>query len=172
MARTVSTEHVPRTAVHAPLSKRQRGIRQFVSRDIGTFLISTDMHSYPSNIPNIPHTNMDYGLLSLGAPSQQLHQGDASHPLATSDYPYVGQMPAIYPFPATNMPLPNWQQRTPLPQNCLAPHPQSEDQTELGLLDPSLRATTSFYLPPEATTTSPLREPVDKSPQVTDLPPR
>jgi hypothetical protein len=112
---------------------------------------------------------MDYGLLSLGAPSQQFQQGDASHPLATSDYLYVGQMPAIYPFPATNMPLPNWQQRTSLPQNSLAPQPQSEEQIELGHLDPPLRAITSFDLPPEATTTSPLR---DKSPQVTDLLPR
>ena len=166
MAWNVSRAHSFLSATHA---KRERGNYQHVSRNIGTFPTSIDVHSYPSNIPNIPYTNIYYGPLSLGTPSQQFQHGNPLHPLGTLECPYIEQPQTIHPFPATNIPLHGWQQSTSLLQNSLGP-PQSHERIEPGHLGLSLCASTSSGPPPAAVTTNLRREPVDRS--ATNSPPR
>ena len=134
---------------------------------------STDVHSYSSNIPNISHSNTFNELLDLGAPPQQFRSGNALPVSGTVEYLYDGQPQTIYPPPATDIFLPDWQQSTSLPQNSLGPHPQSQVWNELALLDPFYRANTSSGPPPEAAATSLCHGSVDESGlQVTNPPPR
>ena len=131
--------------------------------EIGTSSTSIDMHSYSSNMPNIPHPDMQHHPPRLDAPSQRIQ----SHPLDIwPHYPY--------PPPATSCSLNNWQQSTSLPQRSLGPHPQSQEWPDLALSNYLLllRASTSSGPPPEAATASLHRESVDESePLVTSLPP-
>ena len=118
------------------------------------------MHSYSSVIPNLPHTNTQYNLLSLG---------DAPQDLSTWEYPYVGQ--PLFPYTAHNTSLDNPQQSTTLLQSSLGPHPQSQERIELGPIYPPLPENNSFGPPAEAATTSRRREPVDEPESVDESEP-
>jgi len=153
------------SVIHA---ERGRGNFHLVSRNIGSFSTSIDVHPYSSNIPGIPFTDTYYDPLSLGTPSQQFQHENASQPSGTLEYPYVEQPQDIH---ATNLSLHDWQS-TSLPQRGLGPHSQSQAWVESGLGDVSLEDTL-FGPPPEAATTSFLRDLVDESAlQVTNLLPR
>jgi len=118
-------------------------------------------------ILSLPHSKTFHDPLDLGTLPQQIQCGNTG----TSEHPYVGQPQTIYPLPATNIPLNNWQQSTSLPQNSLGPHPQFQEWTESALLE-SLPRTSTSSGPPKAATTSNRHEFVDESElQVTTLPP-
>lgn len=130
------------------------------------------MHADSSSIPNVPHTNLHYGPLSLGTSSQHFQHGNASHYSGTSEHSYFGQPQTINPFSAPNTSFDDSQQSASLPQSGMGPHPQSQELVEPGLLYPPFRANTSFRPPAEAATTSLRHESIDESElQVTGLPP-
>ena len=112
--------------------------------------LSADVHSYPSNMSNIPHTNMVCDPLSLDTLPQlhpQFHQGNALQPLGA----LVAESQTIHPFPA-------WS--TSLVPNSLGPPRSQERIDEPGHLSLSH---TSSGPPPAAATTNLLREPFDES---------
>ena len=146
---------------------REWGNCQLVSRNIGTFSTSVDVHSYSSNISNIPHTNIYYGPLSLGTPLQQFPHGNTSRPLRTLKYPYAEQPQTLYPVPATNASLHDCQPSTSQPQSSLGP---PQERAESGLLGVSFCANTSTGPPPAAATANLRRD--ESEPQATTLPSR
>jgi hypothetical protein len=149
-----------------PLSKWERGECQLVGGDIDASSTRFNVHSYPSNTPNIPHAGMSYDPLGLPAPLQQSHHGSASYPLQTLEYPPFGQVPAVRAFPTTNVPPSGWQQGNNLAQNREDSHSQRQEQ---GLTYPSLSMDVTVGPQAEVTMTGPLNEPVDElEMQVTD----
>ena len=154
-------------------AKRDRGDCPLVSRDMGIFSTSTYVHSYSSNIPDIPHRKEANLPLIFRTPLVQYQRGNASQPLETLEYSYIGQPQTIHPFPTTNISPHDWHQSASLPQDNLVPHPQSRARGKSHTLGVSHHAITSFGQPPETATMSFRREAVDKSgSQVTNLPPR
>ena len=127
---------------------------------------------YTPIINSMPHSNTFPELPNLGTPPLQIHDNTLPPPpVVTSENPYAWQSQTIYPFPATSFSLNDWQQSTSLPQNGLGPHLQSQQWTELALLDSLLPTSTSFGPPLEAETASLCREFFDRSGiQDTDLP--
>ena len=167
MAHNASRElfiHSLLSAIHA---RRERGNCQLVSRNIGTFSTSIDVHSYSSNIP---HTNIYYDPLSLGTPLQQFLHGNTSRPLGTLEYPYVDQPQTLCPVPATNTSLQDCQPSNSHPHDSLGPNPQSQERAESGLLSVSFCANTSTGPPPVAATANLRRD--ESEPQTTTLPSR
>ena len=137
--------------------------------EIGALSTPIGVHSYSSNIPNIPHTNMHYRQLPLGTPSQLIQL----QPWGVLQHPYVGQPQTIHPYPATGIPFHDWSQSGFLPQNSLGPHPQVQDLIGLPPFDSFAHASSSSGPPPEAATASIHRESVDElGPQGTSLPPK
>ena len=126
---------------------------------------STDVHSYSSNIPNIPHTNQ----LPLGTPSQPIQLQPWEYLLD----PHVGQLQTLGPYPATGALVHDWPQSNFLPQNSLGPHPQVQESIMLAPFGSVSHASTSSGPPPEVATTSIHRKSVDElGPQGTGLPPK
>ena len=129
--------------------------------NIGTFSTSIDVHSYSSNVPNIPHTNLHYHSprLDTSLPPQLIQ----SQPLGVLHHPY----------PANNVSRHDLPQSTSLARNNLDPHPQSQELIKWALLGSFLRPSTSSGPPPDAATASIHRESLDESgPQATSLLPK
>ena len=193
MAHNASRELFIHSLLSVGHARRTRDNRELVSRNIGTFLTSTDVYSYSSHRPNIPHTGIYYnpsvdmhscssdisniphtniysGPLSLGTPLQQFSRGNTLLPLGTLEYPDVEQPQALQPVPATNTSLHDWPPSTSRPHSRLGPHPQSQERAESGLLGVSFCANTSFGPPLAAAATNLRRD--ESEPQATTLPSR
>ena len=133
--------------------------------------MSTDVHSYYTQHAAFKHVFRAAQPWHSAAATSWQHVAAAaledfgeSICLGTADY---------IPILGTNFCLNDWQQITSLPQNSLGPHSQSQQWTDLALLDSFLPSSTSSDPPPEAGTASHYREFVDGSEiQDTDLPPK
>ena len=128
---------------------------------------------YSSSTPDLPHRKISNFPLNFGTSQHQFQRGNASQPLGTLKYPYIGQPQTTHPFPATNISLHDWQQSASLPQDSLGPHPQSQARVKSRTLGVPRHASTLLGQPPVAATMTLRREAIDKSgSQVTSLPPR
>ena len=148
---------IPPSGICAPpIAQRlwEKGIYQLVSRDIVISSAWTDTHLYSSIPRNIPDAITNYDLAA------SLRQLQPSHHLRTA---YVGQPPALPPYSSNSVSPSNWQQGTSLLPISPGPSSQSQEQSGLGLSDPSLPMNLSFGPPPEVAMTSLLCEPVGES---------